>query len=166
MLDALNWGQTRPLQCPLLPEPALEGDRAAQLLLLLLQSAASPSGWDTVLAMLLCLSSLHLEGAVEKGSFLGAPKAQALTSTASPTPLGYPQLWEAARTQCDPSLGSPEIPVWISGQCWAGFASSSARPALRNQSSSTFSSEKGHKAASPRWLGKGVWKGNLRHLKH
>lgn len=42
------------------------------------------------------------------------------------------------------------------------------RPALRNQSSSTFFSERaaqGHRAAT-HWLGKRVWKGNLRHLKH
>lgn len=106
-------------------------------------------------------------------ALLGGPKAQTLTSTASPTPLCYPQLWEAAHAQCDPSLGSPEIPIWISGQCWATFPSSSStapvRPALRNQSSSTFFLERaaqGHRAASPCWLGKRVWKGNLRHLKH
>lgn len=179
MLDALNWGQPRALQCPCSQSQPRRGQscsappRPQQLLLLLHQSAATPAGWDTVLGMLHQLSSPHLEGAVEKGSSGGGPKAQTLTSTASPTPLCYPQLWEAARAQCDPSPGSPEIPIWISGQCWATFPSSSStapvRPALRNQSSSTFFLERaaqGHRAASPCWLGKRVWKGNLRHLKH
>lgn len=167
MLDALNWGQPGALQCPCSQSQPRRG-----------QSCSAPQGHSSSCSIRVqpvlqggtlcweCCTHSALQGAVERGSS-GGPKAQTLTSTVSPTPLCYPQLWEAARAQCDPSLGSPEIPIWISGQCWATFPSS--RPALRNQSSSTFFLERaaqGHRAASPGWLGKRVWKGNLRHLKH
>lgn len=95
----------------------------------------------------------------------------------SPTPLGYPQLWEAARTQCGHSHSSSGAPIWTSGQRQASLSHVSfllhqtirpVRPALRNQSSRTFFSERaaqGHEAASPPWPGKRDWKRNLRHLK-
>lgn len=69
VLDALNWGQTRALQCPCSQSQPRRGQSCSappgpqQLLVLLHESAASPSGWECCTH-----SSLHLEGAVEKGS--------------------------------------------------------------------------------------------------
>lgn len=130
MLDALNWAKLDPCSVPA-PRASLGGDRAARLPQGHSSSCscsvrAQPVPWDGTLCRERCTdSALSTWKGQWRMALLGGPKAQALTSTASPTPLRYPQLWEAARAQCDPSLGSPEIPIWISGQCWARFPSSS-----------------------------------------
>jgi len=51
----------------------------------------------------------------------------------SPTPLCYLQLWEAACTQCDRSLGSPRAPIWTSGRRRAGLREASHMSFLLNQ---------------------------------
>lgn len=113
--------------------------------------------------------------------FSGGPKASVLTSTASLlllfaisssgkqhalnaiTHLAAPGLQYGPRVNAGPASVKPATSPSSSTK-----NTPLVRPALRNQSSSTFFSERaaqGHEAASPCWLGKRDWKGNLRYLK-
>lgn len=168
------------MQCPRSQSQPWRGHSAAELPEAMAVPVPAPSEripWD---GMLHHLNSLHLKGQGDESQsprhgeqcFSGGPKASILHKHSnSPIPLCYPQLWEAACTQCDHSLSSPRAPIWTWGQPHGSqprfllpqakhtpHQTSTEKPELKYIPLGEGSTGN---CASPHWLGKRDWKGNL-----